>query len=116
VRKAELLEGTANRYFVEIDIEAFLDDPPEVDASPPHHAIDGGIGAGFHDPLQLLFLLGRQFRAWAGRLAVDQPLGTLLIVPVHPVPQRLPIHRSNLAAALRLIPSSTAASDNSRRA
>jgi len=52
VCKAELLEGTANRYLVKIDIEAFLDDAFEVDASPPHHAI--GTGSGFHDPLQTL--------------------------------------------------------------
>ena len=71
VRKTQLLEGAANRYLVEIDIEAFLDDASKVDASPPHHAIDGGIGAGLHDPFQLLFLLGRQFRAWAGSLAID---------------------------------------------
>lgn len=59
MRKAKLLEGTANRHLVKINIEALLDNAPEVGASPPHHAIDGGIGAGFHDSLQLLFLLGR---------------------------------------------------------
>jgi hypothetical protein len=57
VRKTQLLEGAANRYLVEIDIEAFLDHASKVDASPPHHVIDGRIGAGFHHPLQLLFLL-----------------------------------------------------------
>src|SRR5262252_4254203 len=45
VRKAEFLEGTADRYLVEIDIEAFLDDASEVDATPPHHAIHGRIGS-----------------------------------------------------------------------
>jgi hypothetical protein len=57
--KVKLLEDTANRHLVKIDIEALLDDTPEVDAAPPHHAIDGGIGTGFHDLLQLLFLLRR---------------------------------------------------------
>jgi hypothetical protein len=104
MRKTELLEDAANRYLVEIDIEAFLDDASKVDASPPHHAIDGGIGAGFQDPLQLLFLLRRQFRAWAGSLAVDQPLGTLLVVPVRSVPQRLPIHCANLGGDLTAHP------------
>ena len=116
VRKAEFLEGTADRYLVEIDIEAFLDDASEVDASPPHHAIDGRIGSCFHDALQLLFLLGRQLRARAGSLAVDQPLGTPLVVPCA---QSRNVCRSIApisAAALRLIPSSTAASDNNRRA
>jgi hypothetical protein len=104
MRKAELLEGTANRYLVEIDIEAFLDDASEVDAAPPHHAIAGGIRSGFHDPLQLLFLLGRQFRAGTGSLGVDQPLGTPLVVPMRPVAQRLPIHRSNLGGGLTAHP------------
>jgi hypothetical protein len=35
VGKAKLLEGTANRHLVEIDIEAFLDDAP---ASPARFA------------------------------------------------------------------------------
>ena len=57
--KAEFLEDTADRHLVEIDIKAFLDDAPEVDASPAHHAMPGGIGTGFYDPLQLLFLFRR---------------------------------------------------------
>ena len=57
--KAEFLKDTADRHLVEIDIKAFLDDAPEVDASPAHHAMPGGIGTGFYDPLQLLFLFRR---------------------------------------------------------
>ena len=34
VSKAEFFEYTANRHFVEIDVEAFLDDVSEIDASP----------------------------------------------------------------------------------
>ena len=49
VGKAKLLKGTANRHLVEIDIEALLDDAPEVNASPAHDAIPGGIGSCFHD-------------------------------------------------------------------
>lgn len=59
MRKAEFLKDTANRHFVKVDIEALLDNAPEVDASPPHHAIDGAIRTSFHDPLQLLFVLRR---------------------------------------------------------
>ena len=63
-----------------------------------------GSGPDFHDALQLLFLLGRQLRARTGSLAVDQPLGTLLVVPVRPVPQRLSIHRANLGGGLTAHP------------
>ena len=57
--KAKFLENTANRHLIEIDIKAFLDDASEVDASPAHHTMPGGIGTGFYDPLQLLFLFRR---------------------------------------------------------
>ena len=59
MRKAEFLKDTADRHLVKVDIEALLDNAPEVDASLPHHAIDGGIRTSFYDPLQLLFLLRR---------------------------------------------------------
>jgi hypothetical protein len=36
--------------------------------APAHHAIPGGIGTGFHDPLQILLLLSRQHRDQARRL------------------------------------------------
>ena len=59
VSKAELLEHTANRYFVEIDVKAFLDDVSEIDTSPPHDTILDWVGWGFHNPLQFLFLFRR---------------------------------------------------------
>src|SRR6516164_8252126 len=58
-----------------------------------HHAMPGGIGTGFHDPLQILLLLSRQLgdRPWS--FAIDEPLGALLIEAMHPIAQRLPVHR-----------------------
>jgi len=59
VSKAQLPERTANRYFVEIDVEAFLDDVSEINTSPTHDTILDWVGRGFHNPLQLLFLFRR---------------------------------------------------------
>jgi hypothetical protein len=59
---------------VEVDLKTFLDDVPEVDASLAHHAIPGGTGTGFHNPLQLLLLLSRQLDDRPGRFAIDEPL------------------------------------------
>jgi hypothetical protein len=83
--KAEFLEDTANRDLVEVDLKAFLDDAPEVDASPAHDAIPGGIGTGFHNPLQLLLLLSRQLGDGPGSFAIDKPHGALLVEAMHPV-------------------------------
>src|SRR3974377_1729964 len=101
VSKAGLLEYTANRYFVEIDVEAFLDDVSEIDTSPTHDTILDWVGRGFHNPLQLLFLFRRQFRARAGSFAVDQPCWTVRIEPMNPIAPRLSIHRYNVC---RLLP------------
>jgi hypothetical protein len=79
VSKAELLEYAANRHFVEINVEAFPDDVSEVDAPPTHDTILDWVGRGFHNPLQLLFLFRRQFRARSGSFAVDQPCCTVRI-------------------------------------
>src|SRR5262249_11935711 len=102
--KAEFLEDTANRYLVGIDGKTFLDDAPEVGASPAHHAIPGGIGTGFHDPLQILLLLSRQLGDRPGSFAIDEPLGALLVEAMHPIAQRLPVHRSDLGGNLAILP------------
>jgi len=100
VSKAEFLEYTANRHFVEIDVEAFPDDVSEIDTSPAHDTILDWVGRGFHNPLQRLFLFRRQFRARAGSFAIDQPCWTVRIEPMNPIAQRLSIHRSNLGRLL----------------
>src|SRR6516165_9595477 len=100
VSKAELLEHTANRYFVEIDVEAFLDDVSEIDTSPTHDTILDWVRRGLHNPLQLLFLFRRQFRTRAWSFAVDQPCWTVRIEPMNPIAQCLSIHRSNLGRFL----------------
>src|SRR5216684_9389401 len=104
VRKAELLEDAANRYFIQIDIEARLDDVPEINAAPAHDAILGGIRIGFHDPLQLLLLFERELGCRAGSFAVGEPLGTLLVEAVNPVSKRLAVHCSNLGGSLAAHP------------
>src|ERR1700674_2713394 len=65
-RKIEPLENAPKTHFRQIDAEAFTKHPLEVHASPTHHPILVGIGAGFHELTQLFFLLRRQ-RRWATR-------------------------------------------------
>ena len=72
VSKAEFLEYTANRHFVEIDVEAFPDDVSEIDTSPAHDTILDWVGRGFHNPLQRLFLF---FGRGPGALPLISPAG-----------------------------------------
>jgi hypothetical protein len=94
VSKTEFFEHAANRHFIEIDAKPLLDDAPEVNAPPPHDPVLDWIGRGFHDPLQLLFLFRRQFRARPGSFAVDQPCWTVGMEAMNPIAQRLSIHRA----------------------
>jgi hypothetical protein len=99
--KAELLKGTANRHLVEIDIKAFLDEAPEVDAWPARHAVLGGSGPVSTMRFNSCFCSADSLGTGPGALPLMSPSGPIASIS---------------AAALRLIPSSTAASDSSRRA
>lgn len=59
VREAQLLQQRRHMALVILDAEALLDDPLEIDAAPPHHAINGSIRARFDNLGQLCQLLGR---------------------------------------------------------
>jgi hypothetical protein len=66
-------EYAANRHFVEINVEAFLDDVSEVDAPPTHDTILDWVGRGFHNPLQLFFCSGDSFGRGPGALPLISP-------------------------------------------
>jgi hypothetical protein len=104
MRKAELFEDAANRHFVQIDSKALLDDVLEINTSPTHDAVLGGVRFRFHNLLQLLFLFERELGFRARSFAADEPLGTLLVEAVHPVSQRLALHRSDLGGSLTAHP------------
>src|SRR4029077_13580768 len=85
--KSEFHEDTANRHLVEVNIKAFFDDAPEVDASPAPDAVPGEIGTDFHDPLQFLLPLRRQLGDRPGSFAIDETRGALLVEAMRPVAQ-----------------------------
>jgi hypothetical protein len=57
--EAEPAQHLADRALVQPDREAGLDQGPEVDPAPPHHAVAVRIGPPFDGRRQLRFLFGR---------------------------------------------------------
>jgi len=62
------------------------------------------------------FLILRELRRPAARLDADQPVRTVLVEAVHPIPQRLPVHAADPRRLGAVHPVRTAASASSRRA
>ena len=96
VREAQSLEQLAYGALVILDPEPLFDDALKVDAPPAHHAIDGAIRAGFHDLGKFRLLRSRQPPGISPSAVVLQPGRAMRVEPVHPVPQRLPVHPANL--------------------
>ncbi len=72
--------------------EASLHHPLEIDAAPAHHPVHRHVGARLHDPIELS-PLRRVQQAGARRTGpIQEPRDPIGIVPVDPVPQRLPLH------------------------
>ena len=90
--EAQPAQHLADRALVQPDREAGLDQGLEVDPPPPHHAVPLRVRPPLHDVLQLGLLLGRQPRPRPRAAPVAQPGQPLLVVPVHPVAQGLPVH------------------------
>ena len=95
VRKAQLLQETADRHLIQIDLEARLDLLSQVDTAPAHHAVHLGIGSLQYDPANRLLLRRVELGLATRRLGVDQPVDTLFVVGVHPIAQRLAIHAAD---------------------
>jgi hypothetical protein len=93
----QLVQQLADRALVQRDAKVLLDPLLEIDAPPAHHAVALQIGAFLHPGLNRGLLLRRQARqrAVAPRL-VGQAIQAAGIVAMHPVAQRLAIHRAGL--------------------
>jgi hypothetical protein len=94
-REAELLHDAPEAHFRQIDAEAIPNDALQVDAAPAHHSVRLRVGSVLDELLQHLLLLVRQARSSPGRLDVDQPVRPMLVEPVRPVPQGLPVHAAD---------------------
>src|SRR5215203_5454659 len=92
--EADLLQELADRALVIDDAKALLDHPLEVDAPPSHDTVLRTIGTRLDDLGEGAQLVRCQPRQAAFRGNVLEPVGTVLIEPMNPVAQRLPIHRS----------------------
>src|SRR6266568_1446595 len=96
VAKLQTPQDLADCPLVIGDLPPRQDDPLQIDAAPTNNTVPVQLRAGFDQLGQLRFLLGRQAALHPRRLAVDQPGGAFGIEPVHPIAQRLPVHRANL--------------------
>jgi hypothetical protein len=102
--EAELLEERRHVALVVGDAEARLDDLLEINAPPAHHAVNGRIRPRFHDLGQFRLLRWRQPRRRSAPPGVLQSLEPRRIKPVHPIPQRLPVHAADLRGLLTAPP------------
>jgi hypothetical protein len=80
VAEAQLFQELADIALVIGHPEALLDDALQVDAPPPHHAVDRKVGTLLHDPRKLRLLLGREPLLSAGAVAFGQPVGAELVL------------------------------------
>jgi len=81
----QIAQLAADRGLVQADAELFEYPPREVPQSPPHHTVDGGDRPALHDRHQSLAVGVVELWSMARRLAVDQPLGTVLIESQNPI-------------------------------
>lgn len=78
--EAHLFQELADIIRVKGHPEALLYDALQVDAPPPHHAVDRNVGTLLNDPRKLRLLLGREPLLAAGAVAVGQPVGAELVL------------------------------------
>jgi hypothetical protein len=97
VGKAKLLEGTANRYLIEIDIEAFLDDAPEVHASPAQTPSLAGSGPVSTIRLNSCFCSGDSLGTGPGALPLMSPCVWVTVAQTDPGRIPIPSAVENLA-------------------
>src|SRR5689334_8811883 len=90
--EAEPAQHLADRALVQPDREAGLDQGPQVDPAPAHHAVPVRVRPPLDGGGQLRFLLGREPRLASRSMTVVQAGEALLVVPMHPVAQGLPVH------------------------
>src|SRR3954468_19489762 len=82
--RAEGAQRPPDCRLVDCDPELLKEPARQVLASPAHHAMDGRDRTALHHSGQSLALLLVQLGAVARRLAVDEPVGTMLVEAQHP--------------------------------
>jgi hypothetical protein len=87
--KAQGAQRPPDRRLIELDADLLKEPARQVLAPPTDHAVDGRDRTALHHPGQSLALVLVQLGAVARRLAVDEPLGTVLVEAQHPVPHDL---------------------------
>ena len=76
--------------------EALLDHPHQVDPPPADNPVHRRVGAGLDDLAKRFHLDIAQIAPPARALAVGEPIRTLIVEPVNPVPQGLAVHPADL--------------------
>ena len=90
--EAEPAQHLADRALVQPDREPRLDQGLEVHPSPAHHAVPLRVRPPLDGGRQLGLLLGGQPRPRPRAAPVAEAIEPLLVVPMHPVAQGLPVH------------------------
>jgi hypothetical protein len=91
VREAERLQ-LADRAFMIGDPEALADHPLQVDPAPAHDPVYGPVRTRLDEFREFGPLLRREARLGSLGPAVQKTVRTVCVEPMHPVPQRLPVH------------------------
>ena len=95
MREAQLLEKRADMAFVILHPKPVLDHALKIDPAPPNDTINLRVWTGLYDGDQFGLLLLRKSWWGTGCPVVEQTFGTSLVEPMHPVPERLPVHAAN---------------------
>lgn len=95
MREAQLFEKRADMALVIFHPKPLLDHTLKIDPAPPNDTINLRIWTGLDDGDEFGLLLLRKSRRRAGCPVVEQTIRTSLVEPMHPVPERLPVHAAN---------------------
>src|SRR5271170_4472736 len=91
-RQAELMQPFADRAFVHFDREAARHLCAQIDTPPAHNLVRHRVWSLYDQRLQLRQLLLGQHRGTTGSRARLQTIDAFVVVAMHPVTQRLPVH------------------------
>ncbi|KKC34198.1 hypothetical protein WH91_04275 [Devosia psychrophila] len=95
VREAQLFEKRADMALVILHPKPLLDHTLKIDPAPPNDTINLRIWTGLDDGDEFGLLLLRKSRPRADCPVLEQTIRTSLVEPMHPVPERLPVHAAN---------------------
>jgi hypothetical protein len=94
--KAEPYEQGAHAALGQAYAVARLDHLRQVDPPPADHPVLGQLGTGTDEGGNLDLLLSRQTRLGTRRFAVGQARQPFIVVSMHPIAERLPVHAATL--------------------